>query len=263
MEFTVILQLGTEHDETESYGFQTSSKKYNYNLVKSIPHEDTSYLRVLLLENDYEVINYYQNLIDQLPYSTKIEIAKDLKSAEELIAKFRFDLYLLSSYVGGSEFYYKNLGFLSIEIIIYSSSEIQIQADGDCQVFDGLVDASQLIQICKTLYPKRMRILFVDDTKLFRIAWRMFHGDHNIICAASPEEALQLLSDTSTEFGAYVLDYHYSNSSLNGELLAHKILEAKNDAHVLIASGIDQQLETFKCISKKDYEIRKLVNATK
>jgi hypothetical protein len=96
VEFTLNLKTGTETDDFNIYGFQLSSKSYDYTSSKANAGVDISDLRILLLENDFGSIKHYEQVIRELPYKVKLEIAKNLESAKESICRSRFDLYLLN-----------------------------------------------------------------------------------------------------------------------------------------------------------------------
>lgn len=238
VEFTLVLIPAASEDTYSKESFLKSSKDYEYKITKQMDPESTLVLRVLVLGNSKEL----EACIRKMPFKTEIQHTSDIKSAKELITRMRFDLYLLDKDLGGNEIA-DELNYLGPEVALFSTAET----------------LPDLELMAKQVYKNRKLILLVDDTKIFRIAWQMFHGSHNIQCLASPEEALEMLSNTKARFDAFVLDFHYSNSSLDGQALAYRIKEIVGDARIFISSSVDQQLEDFRSISKKDYDVRKLL----
>lgn len=258
VEFTLTLIVGANADDFNNYEFRHSSKDYGFERSNPILIEMPE-LRVLLLDHDPVSIKHYETSLEILNYNVKLEVATNQELAEVLIRKSRFDIYLMNVDSGGMTIYQNHLSFLSSEVVLYSALPIQNLNFERCTYIPHLASVERLIDVFEKVYPQRLKVLFVDDTKLFRVAWQMYHGNHNIKCVASPEEALHLLSDASEEYGAYILDYHFSNSSLNGEHLAKRILDIRLNANILISSNVDQKIECFKSISKRDYEVRKLL----
>lgn len=239
--FTITFMASQEVDSYDMEKFLGSSRAYEYKMSKPVEKIEGANLRILVLESNPQEI---KKLVEELPYKTSISFAKDSKTARELAAKMRFDLYILNTSLGAKELVQSDLSYLTAEIVLYSNAE----------------ELPHLGKICQDIYPKRTRILLVDDTKLFQVAWQMFHGNHNIECVASPEEALQLISNPDRKFDAYVLDFHFSNSSINGQGLGEKIRESRKEARIFISSSIDQSLDGFQSISKRDYDVRKYLN---
>lgn len=238
VEFELTFAVNPEIDNYEKSNFQISSKSYSYNKSFSPVEIENSDLRVLVLDIHKERM---QKLLSEVPFKVSLSYASDIKTAKELISKMRFDLYLLNKDLGGMDIAEGELKFLNAEIVHYVNPE----------------DIKELSKFCKNIYIQRKKILMVEDTKLFQVAWQMFHGPHNVECVSSPEEALQLLQHSNKQFEAYVLDFHFINSSLDGEALARKILEIREGAKVFISSSVDQRISGFQSISKRDYEIRK------
>jgi hypothetical protein len=59
------------------------------------------------------------------------------------------------------------------------------------------------------------------------------------------------------------LDYSFSNSSMNGDLLGKRIRALQPKAEIFIASSMDHGVDGFDVISKSDYEIRKITSNRK
>lgn len=236
--FTIILKASPELDSYDMGKFLGTSRAYEYKISKPSDKVEGSNLRILVLESDPQEL---KKLIEELPYKTSISFAKDPKTARDYVAKMRFDMYILNTNLGARDLVQSDLHYLTTEVVLYSKLE----------------ELPHLGQLCQEIYPKRKRVLLVDDTKLFRVAWQMYHGNHNIDCVASPEEALQIIASSNKEYDAFVLDFHFSNSSINGHVLAQKIKELRKGARVFISSSMEQSVEGVNSLAKGDYDIRK------
>lgn len=263
VKFVLHFNASKEEDDPSSYNFKTSSKLYHYtNSPTNLAIENSS-MRILILDKDETRIKEIRNKLTKSSLNFSIQVFNEIKEAEASIKKFRYDLYLLDSSSGGIDLYQNSLNYLADEVVLYSFDLSDIKTELDCQKisWEQLIDT--LNEICDRTYYLRKRVLFVDDTKLFRVSWQMFHGDHNILCLSSPEEALFLINERKETFDAYVVDYHFSNSSMNGVSLAMKIHESIPDANIMISSSVELDDSQFQSISKKDYEIRKLLRKNK
>lgn len=238
VEFSLKLKEGKGKDPYDKSKFLSSSKAYDYRVAVKTEavSESSSLLRILILGETPDVLKN-----QDVPYKVSISNAKSLSEARELIGKMRFDFYLLDRGLGGEEISKQELGFLNKEVLVFSKND----------------DLSDIWKQIGYSYERRPRVLLVDDTKLFRVAWEMYHGRQNISCVGSPEEALQVLADKYKKFDAYVLDYHFSNSSINGEKLASMILKDRPEARIFISSSLEQTIEGLQFISKKEFEVRK------
>lgn len=259
VEFILHLNASKELDNPASYTFKNNSKLYHYvNSAITLTKENIS-IRILILEKDVVKVGEIQGKLSNSFFNFSIEVFSDVKEAEASIKKRRYDLYLLGLSSGGSDLYQTSLNFLSNEVFLFDNDLSQLKIDFKCQKISWNSLIENLSEICDRTFKSRKRILFVDDTKLFRISWQMFHGDHNILCLSSPEEALFLINEKKENFDAYVVDYHFSNSSMNGISLAFKIRDSIPDAIILISSSVELDNLNFQSISKKDYEIRKII----
>lgn len=256
VEFTITLKSSSEKDEIKGISFLSNSNLYSYSYSNEVMAPSQLPMRILVVESVAENVNHLQKLINDLPFNVSLTIVDNYEHALEQVTKNRFDLYILNS---GLDFYKKHLNFLSKEVILLGNIDPAILKNINCNHFLNSLSSQNLKDICGSTYETRTKVLFVDDTKLIRVAWMMFHGQHNIACVSSPEEAIALVQSNSAIFDVFVLDFHYENSSMNGEGLARKILGLKSNARILISSSIDQQISDFKSISKREYEIRKLL----
>lgn len=243
VEFTLVLKKGFESDDWNAYSFKNSSKFYSYNIDPNASSRSEDSFKIFVLENDPKLIELINTTLSKLPYKMNIKIVSDSNDAQELFKKHRFDFYILNRQLGGDDIKTTSLSFLNSEVIVYSNN-----IPGDLEI------------TFKNSLSRRERVLFVDDTKLFRLAWLMFHGEHNITCLSSPEEAIAYLEKSPSSIDIAVVDYHFSNSSMNGEALANKIKEINPKIKIMISSSIDQQIPMYKTISKKDYDVRRFLN---
>ncbi len=255
VEFTVRLNSSSAKDDINLSSFLADSKSYSYNPSSEIITTTRPSLRVLIVENLEANIQHLQKIINELPFNVSLTVVENYELALEQITKTRFDIYILSF---GAEFYKKHLNFLSKEVILLGNIDTAELHEIDCQHFQDPLTLKNLNSLAETIYQNRTKVLLVDDTKLIRVAWMMFHGQHNITCVSSPEEALSIIQLQPGMFDVFVLDFHFDNSVMDGEGLGKKIRELRTDAHILISSSIDQKLSLFKSISKRAYEIRNM-----
>lgn len=263
VEFVLSFPLSSALDVIQIQDFLPSSKSYLYVVPKIENREEIPFLRLFILDDDIQVIHYIESLISKIPYNIDLKFATDYENAVDLIKSYRFDLYLideeLRSSHTGKDFYLEHLSFLSTEVILLLSSDTNDLSNLKCTKILKPISVDDLFKSCELVNAARLKVLLVDDTKLIRYAWQNYHGNHNIQTVSSPEEALKLLSSNSSNFDVCVLDYYFENSSMNGEDLAKRILEIRSDIKILIASSIDQGLKDFRSISKRDYEIRRIL----
>lgn len=240
VQFNVSFTKGILRDEIGDYNFKTHSTLYNYNLIPISVNKSSDNFKILILEGSAFNRRLINDLLDGLSIDKSIHVASNPAEAEELIRKKRFDLYVMNSQDGGDQIHAKFLNFLSDEVIVYKENL-----------------PTNLKEVFFLCIRNKKRILYVDDTKLFRVAWQMFHGESNITCLSSPEEALASIVGKNEKYDIFVIDYHFSNSSLDGIALAKKIRMIIPDAKILISSSIDQKNTEFLSVGKSDYEIRK------
>lgn len=240
VEFCLTLRKSNERDDFTSYSFKSYSKYYSYEKGDSALKSAPSKFHVLCLKSSDVEVEQFKNFVNTLPFEVVFCFVESKEDAFKLINKRRFDFYLFQKNLGG-ENVKEALPYLNKEIFIFA---------------DTLPDS--LIIIMQEAFVERKRILFIDDTRIFRVAWEMYHGSHNITCVASPEEALNLLSTSKASFDFIITDFHFSNSSLDGELLGRKILELIPSARILVASSIAIDPISFRTIRKDDYDVRKI-----
>ncbi len=243
VEFILKFQKGFEFDDSAAYEFKNSSILYNYDTAKILNIESPSPIpfRVLVLDNDPSKVEIINKHITKGYSSNVIQRCSNYDEAVNLIKRNRFDLYLLNSQNGGKLIYENSLYYLSAEVILYSENL-----------------PTNLTNLCQHGLTNRKKILFVDDTKLFRVSWLMFHGEHNIQCVSSPEEALSMVEGKNIFcFDIFVLDLHFSNSSMDGISLAKRIRGIYPKSLILISSSINDFETEFRLISKSDYDVRK------
>lgn len=253
VEFTIRLMVSKEKDDINQGSFFKDSKSYSYNPSNEVSPISLPPLRILVVESEIENLLHLKNIINELPFNVSLTVLQNYEMAAEQITKSRYDLYILSS---GKDFYKEYLNYLSKEVILLG--QMNAEELFGCNHFKSSLNFLDLNNVCESIYDKRMKVFLVDDTKLIRVAWMTFHGQHNITCSSSPEEAINIIELNPQLFDIFVLDYHYENSSMNGEDLAKKILQINRFAKIIISSSVDQQIVGFKSISKRDYELRKL-----
>lgn len=235
VEFLIYLMRGNQTDDYNDYKLISKSDtplKEDNRLEAS-----TECVNVLILESDLAIHKSFIKEFDQMPFKVNIEFTLDYHNTHILMKKRRFDVYILNSTLShtlGDEFHY-----LRSSILYYSN-----YLPGNIQGFTSRCVAT------------RKKILFVDDTKMFRIAWLMFHGESNIKCLVSPEEALTCLKQSPLEFDVCVLDYYFSNSSLDGLKLAERLKALNPGLIIFLSSSTDQQFAGYRSIRKNDFDIR-------
>lgn len=240
VEFTVTFQNSSLFDQSSCYIFMSSSKDYNYEKKKTITTSKMT--RVLVLESSAANQSIINTTLERFHQNLKISSVSKMSEAEDLIIKNKFDLYIMNSSDGGDNIYNQHLKYLSYEVILYSGSLPE-----------------SLWALCRDGLRKKTRVLYVDDTKIFRVAWQMFHGDDNITCLSSPEEAIHHLVSKDKSYDICVIDYHFSNSSMDGYTLSKKIKEILPNSVILLSSSVTQEQTEFRSINKNDYDVRKYI----
>lgn len=262
VEFSLEFKRTNIEDDFYIQEFGSGSKAYGYINPSSKDINSKPKFRLFLLDDDAQTAQYFQFLIQQLPFDVNLTHASDYETGVEMIGKSRFDLYVLDYDLGGDktgqDFYEKHLSFLSDEVIFHANRDLYDPKDLGRTFYAKPISIHDLTQVCERVYKNRLRILLIDDTKLIRIAWSSFHGSHNLTPVSSPEEAITLLEKSASDFDMCVVDYHFENSRLNGEIVVQKILELRNDMKIVVASSIEQQITGIRSISKRDYEVRRL-----
>lgn len=257
VKFSLRLKVGQLIDDPSPYKFLNSSKLYSYTQLRYSPVNEKPSMRFFLFQNNLEIINYFETLATSLPFKPIFTIAKDFDSASDMVRKSRFDIYFLSIDLGGIDLYKQELNFLTHEVLLCANPTEEKPLNLSCDYITNNLKPELFKAKSIKVFNERIKILFVDDTKLFRIAWQMFHGDSCIQCLASPEEALEFAADSLKKIDVFVLDYYYSNSSLNGEELAKRIQLLRPLARVLISSSSLSESSIHTYISKSDFEVRR------
>lgn len=242
--FDVVFIAKGDDENFQRIEFLTSSKLYSYSKPDVLKSEAVSVCNVLILDNETQNIESLKSKLSRLGILLSYDFAENQDEVFEKIQKKRYELYFISRSLDLDSKVYRSLSYLNDEIVSYASVD---------EVDDSILSK------CEFAYKNRPKVLFVDDTKMFRIAWQSFHGSHNIECKGSPEDALAMLNQKS-DFDVFVLDYHFSNSSMNGLNLGMKIIEQYPQATILIASSADEGYEDFQVISKRDYDVRKFIS---
>lgn len=240
VEFTIELIKSPCTDNWGNYFFKNNSKDYSLDITSKEITDPPSF-RIMILELDPNIINKIKKSLLGSNFRLQFEVVSNLEEAETLFKKSRFDFYLLNENLGGDNLK-RQFPFLDDEILLYSNEP-----------------SLDLVNLIQRAFLNRVRVLFVDDTKLFRAAWMVFHGSHNITCVSSPEEALAIVN-RKEKIDVFVLDYYFSNSSINGVALGVKIKNIFPQAVILISSSIDQQASEFYQIQKSDYDVRSFRN---
>lgn len=242
VQFKLFLQNGEQIDLPENYTFHKKSFSYSYLDIDSTLNVQSHSYTFLVLENNNSNKDKFRRLFDKLPFKCEVRFFTNKLDTVEYIKKRRFDLYFLNSQDGGKEISDIHLNHLSIEKIVYSEPP------------------NSLADIYFSYLRNIKKIMYVDDTRIFRVAWQMFHGEGNITCLSSPEEALAEISRNGNAYEVFILDYYFSNSSLNGLYLGRKIKELLPNAIILVSSNIEQSESEFLTIRKDNYDVRRFLN---
>lgn len=260
VEVKLILKPSLESDDIHPNEFLPNLTSYQSPVVQANETKKTRPLRIFLLDDDSQVHEYFKFIVNNLSFDVKLEYAADWESGLELIKKKRFDLYILDYDIGpqknGLDFYHEHLSFLTDEVVIHTNRDMELFKHLAIQCQSKPISEKTLEDICERLYQKRTNILLVDDSDLTLMGWKIYHGEHNVVGASSPEEALEILSFQSQEFDLCVLDYYFDNSKLNGVELADKIRKIKPSLEIIVCSNSELDLTELKVIPKNHFEIR-------
>lgn len=260
VEFEIQVQSAGAKDDPSQYEFLKVSKDYTYE-IKLGHLSDKRSLRILLLDDDVQVEEYFKFLIQNLPFQVEFTFASHFETAKTLIQSKRFDLYILDYDLGdtrtGLDFYQECLPYLSSEVVIHSGRDQSIVKGEKCGHHKKPMTFEELKSLCEKVFESRLKILLIDDSELTRMTWEMFHGKQNIDLADSPEEGLKLLSE-KRDIQLCVVDYYFDNSQTNGEQLALKIKELYPEMKIVLASNTDVSISGFKTIEKTHFEVRNL-----
>lgn len=246
VEFTLKIPSSPRSDKPDRYDFKMTSNEYSYSYSYSYSYaqkkDEQRLLHALILESKAEQIHKIKTSLTISDYTIEYTILSDVEKAFDSIRKKRYDIYIINSEFDINKRYLSEFAFLHPYTVSYP----------------GVLPSNFQNSLTEILL-KRKKILFVDDTRLFRIAWESFHGKHNIECIGSPEEALSVLSSGSTTFDIFVLDFYFSNSSITGLELAEKIRNTNKEAIILLSTSVENEKSQYKVISKTDYDVRKYI----
>lgn len=215
--------------------------------------------RLFLLDDDIQMKDYVEFLCKSFPFNVEVTHHTHYASAKEDVLSRRFDLYLLDYDLGGGstgvDFYHDCLNYLSKEVVLHTSLDLEGLGDSGFRIKQKPISGEELAYLLESVYKKRKKILFVDDGELFRMAWEMFHGSHNIKCCKTPEEGIAYLKSHGGEINVLVTDNYFDNSSLDGVAVLSETRRLGIPA--IMASSV--KVETVEClqISKNDFDIRK------
>ncbi len=263
VEFSLCLKASDLPDTISMTNFKTKSEDYSYEL-KNI-NEDTGdrHLRILLLDDDRYVYEYFQDLIKKISFEVELVHVGDVDRAREVLKSKRFDLYILDYDLGsnmtGLDFYHENLYFLKSNVVLHSNRDTSTINNLDILLFSKPMSFETLTSLCEEAFQTRPRILLVEDSKLISLAWKMFHGKHNIHCVSSPEEALKFLGSDPEAVEICVLDYYYDGIEMNGVELGDKIILLYPEIKIVISTSDELLKSKFKILKKNEYEFRRLV----
>lgn len=258
--FKVSLLAGLSTDQAVMSEFLSSSEDYSYKIQSSSLGSTEESLRVLVLDDDSQVYDYFHFLSQNSPVKFALTFTSSFQEAADAIKSRRFDLYVLDFDLDGKEtgldFYKVHLPFLSREVILHTNRDATIVNGVSCQHSQKPISPEGFYKILEEIQPKRPKILVVDDSALICLGWQMFHGKHNCDTVRSPDEALAHLAKKSNYAGV-VVDYFFDNSSLKGDDLAKKINESYPLLPVMISSSADVVVAGVRVIKKTDFDVRR------
>jgi signal transduction histidine kinase/CheY-like chemotaxis protein len=258
VEFKVRLKSTLEADRPGKFVFLKNSNDYSYDSdhTKATSPLRSNNLNIFILCSDNESIENLKKLISNLPFKSTLFIATSYAEGVLSVSKRNYDLYVLSESDAGNVLYSEKLSFLSKEVIVLSNKTFSMTI-GQLPLLHTSLTFDSLLYCCVEIINHKPNILLVDDDKFIRLAWSNFYFD-NLACAGSPEQALDFIArDESIEI--CVVDYHYNNSSMDGELLFKKILQIKPNMKIFISSNSEKKFEGIISIKKDDYDIRKFL----
>lgn len=214
--------------------------------------------RLFLLDDDAQVKDYIEFLCKNLPFNVEMTHHTHYSSAREDVLSRRFDLYLLDYDLGsgrtGVDLYNDCLSHLGKEVVIHTSRKLEGLSGAGFRIKQKPITGEELAYLLEHVYQKRKRILFVDDGELYRMAWEMFHGSHNITCLKTPEEGIEYLRSNNGMFDVLVTDHYFENSQLSGiDILSEA---QKLGLPSFLASSVLSDIDCVQ-ISKNDFDIRK------
>jgi DNA-binding NtrC family response regulator len=263
VEFSLRLKASDIPDNILMTNFKTKSEKYSYELKNKNEDTGNRHLRILLLDDDRYVYEYFQDLIKKISFEVELVHVGDVDRAREVLKSKRFDLYILDYDLGsnmtGLDFYHENLYFLKSNVVLHSNRDISTINNLDILLFSKPMSFETLTSLCEEAFQTRLRILLVEDSKLISLAWKMFHGKHNIHCVSSPEEALKFLGSDPDAVEICVLDYYYDGIEMNGVELGDKIILLYPEMKIVISTSAELLKSKFKILKKNEYEFRRLV----
>ncbi len=260
VEFKIVLKLSDLSDDIDMNNFKSKSNEYNYETPVISKNEVVNFFRIFLLDDDRYVYEYFQDLIRKVPYEVELVHAIDIESANSAIISKRFDLYILDYDLGGSKtgqgFYHEKLNFLKNEVVLHSNRERSTINALNLALYPKPMPLDTLMSVINKCNESRSIILLVEDSKLISLAWKMYHGKHNLKTVSNPQDALLFLEGNSN-IDTCVLDYFYDGCEMNGVQLAEIILIKKPEMNIFISTSASIDSRRFKVIKKNDYELRR------
>ncbi|MES2527008.1 MAG: ATP-binding protein [Bdellovibrionota bacterium] len=258
--FILTLQCCDTVDVVKEEGFKPSSLDYGY-MNKTSEKAGEQKLRILILDDDTQVFDYFSFLSTSSPYPLELVYVTNVEEALKAINQKRFDLYLLDYDLGsdsktGLDFYREHLSFLGPEVVIHSNREVAEVTDLKCTYVRKPLSSERFYELLQQSDRDRLRVMLVDDSELVLEAWTLFHGRHNLITCRSPEEALKLIAQGHRPDMA-VLDYYFDNSGMNGSQLGRELKTILTKTTVLISSAVKHNDVQFPIIGKNDFDVRK------
>ena len=262
VEFSLLLKASDLPDTISMDAFKAKSEDYSYESKNKIEAIGNRYLRILLLDDDRYVYEYFQDLIKRISFEVELVHVGHVDRAKEVLKSKRFDLYILDYDLGsnmtGLDFYHENLNFLKTNVVLHSNRDKSTIDNLDIPLYPKPMSFESLTELCEDAFKTRPRILLVEDSKLISLAWKMFHGKHNIHCVNSPEEALKFLESDPAAVEICVLDYFYDGIEMNGEELGHKIRLSYPMLKIIISTSASFQKCLYRLVKKNEYEVRNL-----
>jgi CheY-like chemotaxis protein len=166
--------------------------------------------------------------------------------------------YDLGSHKTGVDFFEEFLAPLKTSAFLHSGRE-EVNLDGldltHIRKPIGLLDFNKILDETNR---RRPRILLLEDSKLIAIAWKMFHGTHNIIWFQTPQDALSYIN-MSKDIHVCVLDYYLEGEGMTGLDVANEIIKSGLNLPIFLMSSAQLDDSQFLVLSKKDYEVRNLI----
>ena len=257
--FVLKLKVGTHKGLIDMNEFKKSSNDYSYAVHSNIPASKLPQVRILLLDDDAQVFEYFKFLVINLNFEVELNFASNFEEGAKKVAEKRYDLYILDYDLGdeqtGLDFYQLHLARLKTEVVIHSNREAINIPNIDCVFEQKPMMADSLLKHIDHALASALQLLVVDDSELTLMAWTMFHGTHNIKTFSLPSEAIEYSKNVDNKIDLCVLDYYFDNQAMTGDELGEEILKLRPGVDIVIASSSAPEGK-FQRIEKSHFEVR-------